>query len=810
MNLYWDYVNGSTAYPGTSARRPLKTVAQVNAAVVAALAAGPRAQVNLFANSQAGPAWAEGTPLVLNGRVNFLGYGADDARGLFDLRPYKQLVNANFSRPNAGTYPTVWGVADSEVGAGVWEDVGWGGNETPLVAYAPITAANIGAALPLLHATAGTFWTDGTTMYVHPLDGTNPTTDGKVYVRSVIASYATTLGVGVSIAPAVLLTNAGFRVRRLAVGGMAETVDAHNTYGLAIIPTEHGEGEVEDCRVTNCGWHQAGIIALSGGTPITRGYYAIRRMAYPQASDWATVVPFVFYGRSNVAGISLDLDDLDQSQMSQLAGSSAGRTGPFPGAIFSHGEATTGQPAPFSRVSIRNPNCAGGLATFASNQVVTDGGLTVSGGRLGGLVTVGVSATFDGAVLGSMPAPSAAGKTVTARNCVVQPFDRGQAIAQQAAGSTLDFQYGVLDVSDSPDAQQGDNGTIYPYVARGTVSATTTLIIANSVVALTTGPQHGGGCMMLLFSNGYLNTDALRVDFNTYCTRYQWQPQFVANADALQPRVDTNLKVTNGITVSGSVAWGGTQDANSYSVFADPPAAFVPSMAGYLSDYTRRGVALYAVVSNAGPYDSPLSQAADGTPEARLLAKLDAAREAADRAEAAEAWDVDTNVVTVGGGPATLDTATFASAEEIADALTARVPVYVNTKVAGGAIEIIRKDSYKSSQGTGRLLSFVKVVTETYWPDTITTAHFYCKPTQETLDLYPSAVSLTDVSMTVVDGTGSDQQVTLELTSAQTGSLQAGLVNTAGYKFWIIANKDTEPAVLRNGTMTVRPDPTAS
>jgi hypothetical protein len=169
-----------------------------------------------------------------------------------------------------------------------------------------------------------------------------------------------------------------------------------------------------------------------------------------------------------------------------------------------------------------------------------------------------------------------------------------------------------------------------------------------------------------------------------------------------------------------------------------------------------------------------------------------------------------TDVVLVDGEPATPEVGAYASAEEVADALAARTPVYVNTKVAGGAIEIIRKDSYKSSEGTGRLLTFTKVATETYWPDTITTAHFYCKPTQETLDLYPSAVSLTDVSMTVVDGTGSDQQVTLELTSAQTGSLQAGLVNTAGYKFWIIANKDTEPAVLRNGTMTVRPDPTAT
>jgi hypothetical protein len=669
MNLYWDYVNGSTAYPGTSARRPLKTVAQVNAACAAALAGNPRAQVNLFGNTEDGPAWFDGTMWRVDGRVNFLGYGTDDADGLFDGRSYKPLVNANFSRPNAGSYPTVWGVADSEAGAGVWEDVGWGGNETPLVAYKSVNAivaaipatlpTTITEALPYLHANEGSFWTNGTTMYLHPWGGTNPTTDSKTYVRSVVASYATTTGVGSIVSPGVLLTGAGYRVRRLAVGGMAETVDSHNTYGILIIPTEGGEGELDDCRVYNCGWHQAGVVAFDDqGPAITRAAYRISRLAYPQASDWATTVPFVFSARANVTGMTLDLDDLSQSQAYQLAGSTAGQTPGFAGAVYAHGLATTGQPAAFKTVRIRNADCAGSIEVAAGYQMVADGGLTVTGGRLGGIASFGVSTYLDGVRLGAVPVPGTAGKTVTARNCVVRPFDRGLCTgALQAAGSTLDFQYGVLDCSDSPDAQQGDNGTIYEYVARATNAAAVSLTIAGCVVGLVTGPsRNNGGCMMRLFRNGYTNTDALRIDYNTYCARYGWQPQFAANADALQPRVDTNLKVTNGSTVSGSVTWGGTQDANSYSVWADPPPAFVPSLAGYLSDYTRRGVALYAVVSNAGPYDSPLSQAADGTPEARLLAKLDNTRADVDLAEAAAAWDVDANVVTVGGIPATLDT----------------------------------------------------------------------------------------------------------------------------------------------------------
>jgi hypothetical protein len=646
MDLYWDYVNGSTSYLGTSARRPLKTVAQVNAAVAAALAGNPRAQVNLFGNTEDGPAWFDGTVWRVDGRVNFVGYGTDDANGLFDGRPYKQLANTNFSRPNAGTYPTVWGIADSEPRAGVWEDVGWGGNETPLVAYAPVTAANLAAALPLLHATAGTFWTDGTTLYIHPWGNTNPTTDGKTYVRSVIASYVTVLGVGVSVAPAVLLTGAGFRVRRLAVGGMAETADANNTYGILIVPTQRGAGEVENGKAYNCGWHQAGVVEFGTGGTVTRADYAIRRLAFPQASDWASIVPFVFSAHADATGMTLDLDDLSQPQAYQLPGSSAGQTPAFaPVAVFAHGGALTGEPAAFARVRIRNADCAGGLSTAGINQMVADGGLLVSGGRFGGSCDLGTTATVEGVRLGAMPVPTAAGKTLTARNCVVVPFDRGQS-AVQAAGSTLDFQYGALDCSNSPDVVNGDNGTVYGYVARATNAAAVSLTVANSLVVLTTRASRGdGGCMMAIFRNTYPTTDALTIDGNNYVTRYIWQPPIIANADAVQPRMDD---INTGVGYS----WGGTQDVHSRGAIVPVPPPFVPAAAGYAADYTQRVPTTFTLLNaRTGPYDSPLAQSADGTPEARLLAKLDAAREAADRAEAASAWAVDTNVVALNGGP---------------------------------------------------------------------------------------------------------------------------------------------------------------
>jgi hypothetical protein len=70
----------------------------------------------------------------------------------------------------------------------------------------------------------------------------------------------------------------------------------------------------------------------------------------------------------------------------------------------------------------------------------------------------------------------------------------------------------------------------------------------------------------------------------------------------------------------------------------------------------------------------------------------------------------------------------------------------------------------------------------------------------------PNAASIGPIACTVNTATGS-QAFTLQLTSTQLATLTAG--GAGGYVFWCIANKDTAPATLRSGSMTVRADPTA-
>jgi hypothetical protein len=96
---------------------------------------------------------------------------------------------------------------------------------------------------------------------------------------------------------------------------------------------------------------------------------------------------------------------------------------------------------------------------------------------------------------------------------------------------------------------------------------------------------------------------------------------------------------------------------------------------------------------------------------------------------------------------------------------------------------------------------------ETHWPTTLTTVHFYCTPTARTLNDHTSAASLDDVACTVNTATGSSRAFTLELTRTQMSTLTADGVG--GYTFGFVANKGTNQAVLRSGSMTVRADPTA-
>jgi hypothetical protein len=147
-----------------------------------------------------------------------------------------------------------------------------------------------------------------------------------------------------------------------------------------------------------------------------------------------------------------------------------------------------------------------------------------------------------------------------------------------------------------------------------------------------------------------------------------------------------------------------------------------------------------------------------------------------------------------------------AIAAATATALAGTINVTVNSPATGGTLDLFRADSYATASGRG--ITITRTAAETWWPTTLSTVHFYCQPTPRTVVDAPNAASIGPIACTVDTATGSSQAFTLELTSAQLVTLTAG--GAGGYVFWCIANKNTQPATLRSGSMTVRADPRPS
>lgn len=120
----------------------------------------------------------------------------------------------------------------------------------------------------------------------------------------------------------------------------------------------------------------------------------------------------------------------------------------------------------------------------------------------------------------------------------------------------------------------------------------------------------------------------------------------------------------------------------------------------------------------------------------------------------------------------------------------------------GSTLDVYGKDSYANADGRG--ITITKASTETHWPTTLSTVHFYCWPHPNTLEEDSDAASLSDIACTVTTATGDSRAFRLDLTSAQLSTLTEGR-----YLFAFVANKATNKATLRSGAMNVRAAPPA-
>jgi hypothetical protein len=170
------------------------------------------------------------------------------------------LTNADFTAqgiPNVFQITTVNTTPFGQSNIVVWEDDKW---------LAHPTGATWASVSNYIATNAGSFWTDGTTIYVHPLDDTDPTSDGKSYTRSIARSsdgFASAINLS-----AAYLYFSGLKGGKTA---MARTTD-NDPLGAYVIGTGTGFGgtsTVANCFAYYSAKHAIGFVADADNSDLT-------------------------------------------------------------------------------------------------------------------------------------------------------------------------------------------------------------------------------------------------------------------------------------------------------------------------------------------------------------------------------------------------------------------------------------------------------------------------------------------------------------------------------------------------------------
>lgn len=101
--------------------------------------------------------------------------------GLAEIKSWKDISGpgVTWTQYDAGNYPNIWTTTDGSAtdltSVVIWENDKWMNH--PM-------GANIAGVRASLNTTAGSFFSDGSNLYLHPFGDTNPNNDGKTFTRS--------------------------------------------------------------------------------------------------------------------------------------------------------------------------------------------------------------------------------------------------------------------------------------------------------------------------------------------------------------------------------------------------------------------------------------------------------------------------------------------------------------------------------------------------------------------------------------------------------------------------------------------------
>ncbi len=509
--------------------------------------------------------------------------------GAEPFKPWATIGGAwTLAAGSTKTYQTTDNASTDLTGAVVWENDKWLNLEEG-TSFAAVQAA--------LDSTPGSFFCDGTNLYLHPFGDTVPGSDGKVYTRSRYRTGQYTSGASAILvqAPDVWIDDpsAGGGLIRKTCLARSTDGDPYNGYCVQWDVGCGGNCEISNLTVDYFSKHGMGRTVSASNCQVTRV-----NITYGQGS------PYVGYG-----GQTQDVDFCDVGTGNSWAyvncrsSVNTGVVGSAAGAI------TSAQPSWISHASASN-NFTGGtwtncqLCSVFTGLSGTVGPITITGTTFGG-GTVSCTTNMD------------------ASRTTLEP------LTLDTAGQTLTITNSILQISDSTTNYYFNDSQL-----------TGNLVVRGSVVDLRGNLAAGGGVWsklnsaavtfenVLFLSNpatnfvlldNFSSTDTIVMDHNAYVT---------GPAGEVVQRYDNNGTTAASDTLAQWQALG--FDANSFAT-ANPLIAAndspLPTSSlidagvnlGMLDDYTgvvfplRNDIGAYEYVpSSGGPIPvitSPLTAA---------------------------------------------------------------------------------------------------------------------------------------------------------------------------------------------------------
>lgn len=460
----------------------------------------------------------------------------------FTTQPWISIPSANWT--NHLLLPAVYYSTNTVALTCLWEDDKWMNHPTGT------TLASVSNSL---QTTAGSYWTDGTNLYVHPFANTNPTSDGKTYTRS-----------HAGITTSVWNLNAdNLNVQDLYIRKSCDVsnVDSSPNAGYCIGTGGgwRGTNVIKHCYVDYWGKHGVSMVANSALGELT----TIENVESDQGSPYGSQTPFVSFNSLGTNNIQHFYTNCVNLTFSGVIGSTNGIS--QGNAFISHNNGSSNQ---FAVLSFNNCLFVNSTINCSLSAIlISADGTTFGGDDQSGAQTK----TFTRCRWTTkVPNQTRTDGTMTVRNCLIAPVvGGGLSDFSGSSGGAMIIEGNTYDMSGSTVSGGYPNAGIMTWGTNSTITFRNNLVIF-------------GAADMSMFKN-FTNTDTLTVSNNVY---------------QITAAQTTFAKNYNGSTRSFAQWQGLGFDANSlsanpcldsrYRPYAKTPSRNVGVELGPLTDYAGK------------------------------------------------------------------------------------------------------------------------------------------------------------------------------------------------------------------------------